>query len=269
MGLAAGPSILISNDDGIDSPGLRALAEGLEGLGEVTVVAPDRERSAVGHALTLTRPLRAQHLRARWYSVDGTPTDCVTLAVMGLMARRPDLVVAGINLGSNLGDDVTYSGTVSAAMEGTLLGIPAFAISLDGEAGLDFGPAAAFARHLVREILARRLPAQTLLNVNVPNVPAGRIRGVAITRQGRRIYRETIVEKVDPRGKAYYWIGGQDPTWEAGKGTDFEMLTAGYISVTPLHLDLTNYRALEELRGWGLDLNGARRPRRGRRTGGG
>lgn len=244
------PAILVTNDDGIHSEGLRALAEALAPVGEVTVVAPDRERSAAGHALTLHRPLRASEVAPRWHRVDGTPTDCVTLAIMGMLKSRPRLVVAGINLGTNLGDDVTYSGTVSAAMEGTLLGIPAFAISQAGGAPFDFTAAAAFARRLAALLLEQGLPPDTLLNVNVPAVPPGSIRGVALTRQGRRAYRESIVEKLDPRGKTYYWIGGSEPEWERLGDSDYDAVMAGKISVTPLHLDLTHYEALRALRAW-------------------
>lgn len=244
------PSILVTNDDGIHSEGLRALAEALAPVGEVTVVAPDRERSAAGHALTLHRPLRASEVAPRWYRVDGTPTDCVTLAVMGMLKGRPRLVVAGINLGSNLGDDVTYSGTVSAAMEGTLLGIPAFAISQAGGGHFDFAAAAGFARRLAALLLEQGLPPDTLLNVNVPAVPPEGIRGIALTRQGRRAYRESIVEKLDPRGKTYYWIGGSEPEWERLGDSDYDAVMAGKISVTPLRLDLTHYEALRSLRAW-------------------
>lgn len=256
MGREGHPLILVSNDDGIGSAGLQALAESLRGLGEVVVVAPDRERSAAGHSLTLSRPLRVSHIDDGWYSVDGTPTDCITLAVMGLLPRRPNLVAAGINHGSNLGDDVTYSGTVSSAIEATLQGIPAFAISVAGDGGSDFRSAARFAERLAGEILRRGLPRDTLLNVNVPNLPPEAIQGVAVTRQGRRVYSETVVRKIDPRGKAYYWIGGTDPMWERLGGTDDEAVSGGWISLTPLHLDLTNHRIIEELKAWGLSLNG-------------
>jgi len=256
MGQEERPLILLCNDDGIGAVGLKALAESLSALGEVVVVAPDRERSAAGHSLTLSRPLRASHLGDGWYSVDGTPTDCITLAVMGLLPRRPQLVAAGINHGSNLGDDVTYSGTVSSAIEATLQGIPAFAMSIAGNGEFNFQGAASFARRLAAEILRRGLPRDTLLNVNVPNLPPEAIQGVSITRQGRRVYSETVVRKLDPRGKAYYWIGGADPTWERLGDTDYEAVSNGWISLTPLHLDLTNHRVVDELKAWGLSLNG-------------
>jgi 5'-nucleotidase len=256
MGREEPPLILVCNDDGIGATGLRVLVDSLHPLGEVVVVAPDRERSAAGHSLTLNRPLRASHLDEGWYSVDGTPTDCVTLAVMGLLRRRPQLVAAGINHGSNMGDDVTYSGTVASALEATLQGIPAFAMSLAGDGEYDFRGAGAFARQLGEAILARGLPADTLLNVNVPNLPPEAIRGVAVTRQGRRVYSETVVRKLDPRGKAYYWIGGTAPRWERLGDTDYDAVSSGKISVTPLHLDLTNHRAIDELKAWGLSMNG-------------
>lgn len=256
MGGEGRPLILVSNDDGISSPGLRKLAESLSALGDVMVVAPDRERSAVGHSLTLNRPLRATPVADGWYSVDGTPTDCITLAVMSLLPRRPDLVAAGINHGSNLGDDVTYSGTVSSAIEATLQGIPAFAMSLAGVGQLDFRGAATFALKLGGEILRRGLPQDTLLNVNVPNLEPEGIRGVAVTRQGRRIYSETVIQKIDPRGKAYYWIGGVDPSWKCTGGTDYEAVSSGWISLTPLHLDLTNHGAIDLIKTWKLSLNG-------------
>lgn len=252
MGRAA---ILVSNDDGIHAPGLTALAEGLRGVGVVYVVAPDRERSTVGHALTLHRPLRVETLGPRRYAVNGMPADCVNLGVLGILPSRPDVVVAGINRGSNLGDDVTYSGTVSAAMEGVLLGVPSLAISLvEGE---DFGAAGRVARALTELALRRGLPPDTLLNVNVP---AGEVKGIRFTRLGRRVYSEKVVEETDPRGNTYYWIGGGPPLWEAGEGTDFAAVSAGWVSVTPLHLDLTNHEALAALAAWEDDLQARGRP---------
>jgi 5'-nucleotidase len=243
------PVILVSNDDGVHSDGITALAAALDTLGEVTIVAPDRERSAVSHSLTLHRPLRVAEIAPRRYAVDGTPTDCVNLAVNGILARRPALVVSGINKGANLGDDVTYSGTVSAAMEGTLLGIPSLAVSLLGREGFRFDVAAGFARRLADWVLERGLPADTLLNVNVPAPVDGQpVRGFALTRMGRRRYGDAIVEKVDPRGKKYYWIGGEELAFEDAEGTDFHAVSQGLISVTPIHLDLTNYRSFEALR---------------------
>ena len=234
--------ILITNDDGIFSRGIQALAEALADLGQVTVVAPDREQSASGHSLTLHRPLRMRRIQDHWYSVDGTPTDCVTLAVMGLLKEgRPDLVVSGINFGLNLGDDVTYSGTVSATFEGSLLGIPSVAFSQEVAEGFSFATAAAFAHNFIAALLEEPLPADLLLNVNIP---AGELRGVKFTRLGHRVYQQSLVEKKDPRGRKYYWIAGQ-PVWTEEEGTDHAAVSKGYASVTPLHLDLTDYRGLE------------------------
>jgi len=234
--------ILITNDDGVYSEGLKLLAAALSEVGEVTVVAPDREQSASGHALTLHRPLRIRRLEERWYSVDGTPTDCVNLAVLWLMKEdRPDLVCSGLNFGTNLGDDVTYSGTVSATFEGTLLGIPSLAFSQEVGEHFSFEAGARFARTLAADLLSEEIPPDLLLNVNVP---VGEILGVAFTRLGRRRYNQSIVEKLDPRGRKYYWIAGT-PEWDEEEGTDFHALSRGYISVTPLHLDLTDYRGLE------------------------
>ena len=243
------PRILVSNDDGIHSAGLTALADALESLGEVVVVAPDREQSACSHALTLHRPLRIDELRPRRYAIDGTPTDCVNLAVNAILRdERPALLVSGINRGANLGDDVTYSGTVSAAMEGTLLGIPSIAVSLIGREPYDFGAAAAIGSRLAAWVLAHGLPADTLLNVNVPPLANGVApRAVVLTRMGRRRYGDAIVENMDPRGRKYYWIAGEEVPFVAEEGTDFHAVQHGLISVTPIHLDLTNYRTLEML----------------------
>jgi len=240
--------ILVSNDDGIRSEGIKALRAALESLGEVYVVAPDRERSAASHSLTLHRPLRVEKIGPREYAVDGTPTDCITLAVNGILPRRPSIVVAGINKGGNLGEDISYSGTVSAAMEGTLLGIPAIAVSLVSRKNFDFKSAAGFARKLAKRILAKGLPKDTLLNVNIPQ--AKKIKGARITRQGKRVFGDVVFEKVDPRGKKYYWIGGNMLRWEGGEDTDFAAISRGYISITPVHLDHTNYSAISELQYW-------------------
>lgn len=236
--------ILATNDDGIFSEGLKVLAEALAEVGEVTVVAPDREQSASGHSLTLNRPLRIQKVREHWFTVDGTPTDCVNLGVQGLLKEEPpDLVVSGINFGLNMGNDVTYSGTVSAAFEANLHQLPGIAFSQEVGEGFSFSRSAAFARKLLSELLiAGPLPRDLLLNINFP-VQAPR--GVRWTRLGKRRYLQTVVEKVDPKGRKYYWIAGT-PEWELEEGTDHEALTSGLISVTPLHLDLTDYRGLEE-----------------------
>jgi len=236
--------ILVTNDDGIFSEGIKLLAGALAELAEVVVVAPDREQSATGHALTLTRPLRMQRVQENWYAVDGTPTDCVNLGVLSLLKdRRPDFVVSGINFGQNLGDDVTYSGTVSATFEGNLLGIPAVAFSQEVAEGFSFAPAARFARQLMEVLVGGSLdlPKDLLLNVNVP---AGPIQGVTFTRLGRRFYKQSVIENVDPRGRKYYWIAGT-PEWREESGTDYAAIAAGRISITPLHLDLTYYPGLE------------------------
>src|SRR5881397_2359025 len=245
----ATPLILVSNDDGVHSEGIAALAGALGDLGQVVVVAPDRERSAVSHSLTLHRPLRVKEIEPGRYAVDGTPTDCVNLGVNGILPRRPALVVSGINKGANLGDDVTYSGTVSAAMEGTLLGVPSLAVSAVGRGSFRFEAAAAFSARLAAWALERGLPPDTLLNVNVPAPKDGQpIGGFALTRMGRRRYGDAIVEKVDPRGKKYYWIGGEELEFVQDEGTDFHAVNQGLISVTPIHLDLTNYKSFEALK---------------------
>ncbi|HIF63672.1 MAG TPA: 5'/3'-nucleotidase SurE [Deltaproteobacteria bacterium] len=234
--------ILVCNDDGVHAPGLAALAAALAPLDRVFVVAPDREQSAAGHAITLSRPLRAELLREGWMAVDGTPTDCVNLAVNGLLDERPWLVVSGINRGANLGDDITYSGTVSAAMEAVLLGIPAIAVSQAGKSNFDYGAAACFTANLCRVVKHSGLPDDTLLNVNVPE--NRKREGFVVTRQGRRRYGDAIVEKTDPRGRKYYWIGGDDLGFDDEPGTDLAAVHAGLVSVTPLHLDLTNHGSL-------------------------
>jgi 5'-nucleotidase len=249
--------LLVTNDDGVHAAGLAALATALEPLGEVHVIAPEREQSACGHALTLHRPLTPRRVGERWYSVNGTPSDCVNLGVLGFLPERPALVVSGINHGSNLGDDVTYSGTVSAAMEGTLLGVPSIAIS-QMEGG-DLAEAAQVARLVAARALVEGLPAKTLLNVNVPATPP---RGLRVTRLGHRTYSEKIVEHVDPRGRTHYWIGGGAPQWEALEGSDIGAVHDGFVAVTPVHLDLTNHRALAQLADWSAALTGQMRARR-------
>lgn len=247
--------ILVTNDDGIHSAGLLTLTEHLRGMGEVVVVAPDRERSGVSHSLTLHSPLRATEIAPNHFSVDGTPTDCVNLGIHGLLGRRPDLVVSGINVGSNMGDDITYSGTVSAAMEATLMGVPAFAVSLEvvSDTRPEFSSAARFAARVAQKMTKETLPPDTFLNINVPCRSAEQIHGVLITRQGKRVYGDVVVEKIDPRGRKYYWIGGGDLGFKDEQDTDFNALKNGYISVTPLHLDLTNYRSFDDLADWHLD----------------
>ena len=254
------PVILVTNDDGIHAQGLGALAEAMEPLGEVYVVAPDREQSAVGHALTLHRPLRVDKVGERRFAVNGTPSDCVNLGVLGLLPEPPVFVVSGINHGSNLGDDVTYSGTVSAAMEGTLLGVPSMAVSqAEGEA-TGFAGAGRVARAVAARVLVEGLPAKTLLNVNVPR---GDVQGIRLTRLGHRVYREKVVQEVDPRGRPYYWIGAGPPEWQEDEASDIAAVHAGLASVTPLHLDLTHFGALGRMAEWEGALNSLlkKRPR--------
>ena len=240
--------ILLSNDDGIHAPGLRALAESLGATGEVSILAPLTEQSATSHALTLHHPLRVKEMGPRTFAVEGTPTDCVLLAVREFLPERPDLVVSGVNQGPNMGEDVIYSGTVAAAMEGAILGIPSMAVSLASWEVVNFGPAAAIARAVAEALLAAGPPPRFLVNVNIPPLPREAIRGVRVTRLGTRVYHDAIVKKMDPRGRAYYWIGGAMPSWEAGSDTDFAAVEAGYVSLTPLLLDITAAGDFEFLR---------------------
>jgi len=243
--------IMVTNDDGIHAPGILALASALRVLGDVTVVAPDRERSAVGHALTLNSPLRIFELRDGFYAVDGTPTDCVNMGIHSLLPFRPDLVVSGINHGSNLGDDVTYSGTVAAAIEATLMGIPAIAVSLATfERSGHFPEAAQVAVRVARQVIANGLPEDTFLNVNVPNCPDEELMPPLITRQGKRSFVGSVVGKTDPRGRKYYWIGSGEADFNDYEGTDFHAINRKHVSITPLHLDMTNYESMKVISGW-------------------
>ena len=245
------PLILVTNDDGVHAPGIRALADALEGLGEVFVVAPDREASASAQSLTLKHPLRAEKVETGIFAVDGTPADCVNLAIVKLLPRRPSLVVSGINRGGNMGDDVFYSGTVGAAREATFFGVHAIAVSLAARADLDYTPAARFARRLSAMVLERGLPERTLLNVNVP---PGKPTGVAITVQGRRSHEGTILEGLDPRHRTYYWIEEGRDHWVSDELSDIFAVRAGLISVSPLQTDTSNHRAVTPLREWQKDL---------------
>jgi 5'-nucleotidase len=236
--------ILVTNDDGVHSPGIIALFRAMKALGEGFIIAPDRERSAAGHSLTLHRPLRVTEVRDHVYSVNGTPTDCVTVGINKILPERPALVVSGINRGANLGDDITYSGTVSAAVEGTIFGVPSLAFSLVGDRHFHYETAASVAAYVARHVLEHSLPYDTLLNINVPNIPRNDIRGIKFTRQGKRVYDGSIQETFDPWGEKHYWIGGGKPYWERGEDMDMDAIQAGYNSVTPVHLDLTNYDAL-------------------------
>jgi 5'-nucleotidase len=244
--------ILATNDDGINSSGLNILTSYLKWLGELWVVAPDRERNAIGRALTLHRPLRVEKKSSRRFAVNGTPSDCVNLAINSLLPAKPVLVVSGINKGGNLGDDISYSGTISAAFEATILGIPAFAISLAARKNFKFKPASLFATRLAKVILKQGLPPDTFLNVNVPDTDGREISSFKITRQGKSIYDSAIVEKVDPRGGKYYWLGGTDIKFKNIPRSDFAAVSQNCISITPLKTDHTNYSALKLLKTWKL-----------------
>jgi 5'-nucleotidase len=242
--------ILLSNDDGYLATGLTVLARALAFFGEVTVVAPERDRSGASNSLTLTRPLRVRQADNGFYFVDGTPTDCVHLAVTGLMPREPDMVISGINRGGNLGDDVIYSGTVAAAMEGRFLGLPAIAVSLVGHAGNHFETAAGVVTRLVERLRHEPLPADTILNVNVPDVPRERLAGLEATRLGHRHKAEPVIRAADPHGQPIYWVGAPGAEADAGPGTDFDAIRRRAVSITPLHVDLTRYTALDQVSSW-------------------
>jgi len=252
------PHILVTNDDGITSPGILALKDALAAVGRVTVLAPSRNWSASGHVKTMHKPLRVDEVTlpdgALALATDGAPSDSVALAFLGMVERPIDIVVSGINNGANLGHDVTYSGTVTAAMEGAIAGVPAIAVSLTERGHPDLSLAAQFAVRLTREVLARGLPPATLLNVNVPPVSTDELQGVLVTRMGLRIYRDELVRRLDPRGRPYYWIGGPEPTGVEEEGTDIWAVAHGYISVTPLQLDLTARCMVEALTDWRLSL---------------
>lgn len=242
--------ILISNDDGVHAPGLAYLAEALSKIGSVTVVAPDRNRSGVSNSLTLSNPLRVVTASNGFYSVTGTPTDCVHIAVTGLLKEAPDIVVSGINEGSNLSDDVLYSGTVAAATEGRFMGLPSVAISLAGPRCEHYDTAAKVAYHLVESLRNSPLTSDTILNVNVPDVPISELRGIQVTRLGTRHIAEPTIKALDPRGRKIYWIGPPGLEQDAGPGTDFYAVSNGYVSITPLHVDLTHYKVMDELSNW-------------------
>lgn len=253
--------ILVTNDDGVMAPGLLALIQQMRKLGKVTVLAPDRNWSGAGHVKTLDRALRVREVRLAdgtpAFASDGAPSDCVALGTLGYFKEPIDLVVSGINAGANLGHDVTYSGTVTAAMEAVIAGIPGIAVSLettDNHLGeIDYGPAARAALKVVRQVMENGLAHEILLNVNVPFLPDEKIRGITLTRQGLRVYHSRLDERTDPRGKPYYWIGGDAPTGVPERGTDVGALAEGFVSVTPLQLDLTAYRALTDINTWRWD----------------
>ncbi len=246
------PIIMVTNDDGINSPGIKALREAMTTLGQTVVVAPERDNSAVSHALTMNRPLRVRELGKNMFTLDGTPTDCVAVGIGKLLSQKPDLLVSGINAGPNLGDDITYSGTVSAAIEGTMYGIPSLALSLAGDPPYDYSLAMQVATCLARRILADGLPDNTLLNVNIPGDRA--FKGFAVTRQGRRLWENSIQETFDPRGRKHYWIGGGTPLRDSAEDTDVSAVHNGFVSVTPIHLDLTNHQGIKHLQtAWQLE----------------
>ena len=242
--------ILLSNDDGYLAPGLACLARALIPLAHVDVVAPERDRSGASNSLTLTQPLRVQKADNGFHFVDGTPTDCVHLAITGLLQMEPDIVIAGINRGANLGDDVIYSGTVAAAMEGRFLGLPAMAVSLTGKTGVHFETAAQVVVRLLEKLQRESLPADTILNVNVPDVPVAELAGFEATRLGHRHKAEPVVRANDPHGNPVYWVGAPGPEADAGPGTDFHAIRHQFVSITPLHVDLTRYTAMDQVSTW-------------------
>jgi 5'-nucleotidase len=250
--------ILVTNDDGVNAPGLLALVQEMRAIGKVSILAPDRNWSGGGHVKTLDRPLRIKEVTLQDGSMalasDGAPSDCVALALLGYFNEKIDLVVSGINPAANLGHDVTYSGTVTAAMEAVIWGFPAIAFSMDTRENhlvpLDYDPAGRVARMVAETVLKRHLPAGILLNVNIPYLPFDQINGVRITRQGMRVYRDRLDQRTDPRGRPYYWIGGDSPTGIVENGTDVGLLAEGYVSITPLQLDLTAYPAMRFMEGW-------------------
>ena len=260
------PRILVTNDDGIHSPGLTVLAKALSTLGEVWVVAPDRERTAVAHAVTLHKPLRVHEIGKRVYTVNGTPVDCVNLALLNLLPKLPHLLVSGINKGVNLGDDILYSGTVSAAVEGTILGVPSMAVSQEGREQFRFATGAHYALRVARLILQRGLPEETLVNLNIPNRGLRHITGVRVTCLSRRRFENPIIEKVDPHGRTYYWIAGTRVSWSRSKDADHEAIAEGAVSLTPIHLDSTHYGVLDQLRTWEAVILGREKHRPSSKT---
>lgn len=242
--------ILLSNDDGYYAPGLAALAGALADLAEIVVVAPERDRSGASNSLTLDRPLMLRQSANGFYFVNGTPTDCVHLAVTGMLDHLPDMVVSGINLGANMGDDTLYSGTVAAATEGYLLGVPAIAFSLAGKQGANFATAARVARELVQHFLDRPFPEPVLLNVNIPDLPIEALKGRQVTRLGRRHKAEPVVRQTTPRSETVYWVGAAGPAADAGEGTDFHAVAQSYVSVTPLQIDLTHVAQMATVASW-------------------
>ena len=242
--------ILVSNDDGYFAPGIEVLAQTLSQIAEVTVVAPERDHSGASNSLTLDRPLLLRKAASGFHFVNGTPTDCVHLAVTGMLGEMPDMVVSGINHGANMGDDTIYSGTVAAATEGYLLGIPSLAVSLASKPGTHLGTAAAIALDVVRRFQRRGFPEPLLLNINVPDLPSGELRGIRVTRLGRRHKAEGVVKSLNPRNETVYWVGAAGAAQDAGEGTDFNAVAKGYVSITPLQIDLTHAAQLPRLARW-------------------
>lgn len=247
--------ILLSNDDGFRAPGLVTLAHILRPIAEVCVVAPDRDRSGASNSLTLDSPLRLTAVSDGVYCVNGTPTDCVHLAVTGLLDYEPDIVISGINSGANMGDDTIYSGTVAAAMEGRFLGLPAIAVSLVGEKLNHYATAAQVVCRLLEHLQRDPLPSDTILNVNVPDVPLEQVAGIEVTRLGQRHRAEPVVKTRDPRGKEIFWVGPAGPEQDAGPGTDFHAVRNRHVSITPLHVDLTRHAVLHDMRDWARGVN--------------
>jgi 5'-nucleotidase len=249
---------LVSNDDGIEARGIQVLSERMRALGKVTLVAPDKNCSGASNSLTLDSPVRIDEIGERTYRVRGTPTDCVHIALTGLLEKDPDIVVSGINAGANLGDDVIYSGTVAAAMEGRFLGLPAIAVSLVfADRPRHYETAAEAVGLLVQRLKSDPLPADTILNINVPDIPWEEVRGLEVTRLGHRHRAEPVIKMDDPRGRPMYWIGQAGEGDDAGPGTDFDAVNRGYISITPIHVDLTRYQALEQVSGWVSEISTA------------
>ena len=247
--------ILVTNDDGIDAPGLQAMAQALKSLGEIWVVAPEKPQNAVGRGMTLHKPLRLWQEKRRWYAVNGTPADCVTLTLAYLLKdSQPTLVVSGINNGLNLGDDVTNSGTVAGALEGMLYGIPSMAVSLDTTGKTSYTLAGEVAADIAKQMLKHGLPSHVILNVNVPGCTKSQLAGVQVTTLSQRRYHNPVVEKIDPRGNRYFWIAGERVSWSRRSPSDHEAISQNLVSITPLHLDLTDYAALPQLKGWEQDL---------------
>jgi len=246
---------LISNDDGITARGIQVLSERMSSMGEVTIVAPDQNRSGASNSLTLDSPVRLKELSPDSFQVNGTPTDCVHLALTGLLEEDPDMVISGINIGANLGDDVIYSGTVAAAMEGRFLGLPAIAVSLVIDNAGHFDTAAEAVAMVVDKLKHDPLPADTILNINVPDLPWNELAGFEVTRLGHRHRAEPSIKEYDPRGREMYWIGPAGAEQDAGPGTDFDAIRRGFVSITPIHVDLTRYQALEQVAGWVAEID--------------